>query len=112
MTIIKATCPICGDVELTKDEVRFVVSSVADRSFYAFTCPVCLERVTKPAGEQVIKLLTIGGLVPERIDVPAEALEEHLGAPVTWDDVLDFGSFLTDTDDLVAAVLSAARLNA
>ncbi len=101
MTIIKATCPICGDVELTKDEVRFVVSSVADRSFYAFTCPVCQERVTKAAGEQVIKLLTIGGLVPERV-----------GAPVTWDDVLDFGSFLGETDDLVAAVLAAARQNA
>ena len=28
MTIIKAACPTCGDVELTKDQVRLVVHAV------------------------------------------------------------------------------------
>lgn len=108
MTIIKASCPTCGDVELTTDQLRFVVHSVPERSFYAFTCERCSERVTKPAGPDIIRLLTLGGVKPERIDVPEEALEAHDGAPLTWDDVLDFASLL-DSELDIAAAASAAR---
>lgn len=106
MTIIKASCPVCGDVELTPQQVRLVVNSVAERSFYAFTCTSCGDRVSKPAGAEVVRLLTLGGLVAELVEVPDEALEEHDGRPFSWDDVLDFSQWLTDTDDLVSALTS------
>jgi hypothetical protein len=111
VTIIKASCPTCGDIELTTDRLRFVLNSVADRSFYAFTCETCQERITKPAGPEIVRLLTLGGVQPERVDVPQEALEEHHGSPLSWDDVLDFASMLDADLDVAAAAASASRLS-
>jgi|SRR5689334_17069267 hypothetical protein len=108
MTIIKATCPSCGDVELSRDQVRLVVHPLADRSFYGFTCTVCGDPVRKPAGDEVVRLLTMGGVVAERIVVPAEALETHTGAPISADDVLDFASWLADASLIAEA--AGARL--
>ena len=109
MTIIKASCPTCGDIELTTDKLRFVLNSVAERSFYAFTCESCQERITKPASPEIVRLLTLGGVTPERVDVPEEALEEHHGSPLSWDDVLDFSSMLDSDLDLAAAAATAGR---
>lgn len=94
MTIVKASCPTCGDVMVPAEEVRFVLHSVADRSFYEFTCDGCQERICKSAGQEVVRLLTLGGVDPERVDVPVEALEEHHGPPLSWDDVSDFAAAL------------------
>jgi hypothetical protein len=112
MTIIKAACPTCGDVELTKDQVRLVVHAVRSRSFYAFDCTSCVSQVRKPAGDEVVRLLTLGGFVAERIDVPAEALEVHDGLTLTSDDLLDFASWIEGAENVVdaAAVGLHARL--
>ncbi len=107
MTTIKASCPSCGDVELTPQQVRLVVCSVKSWSYYAFTCTTCLEEVRKPAGRDVVALLISGGVVAEPWAVPAEALEEHDGPALDYDDVLDFALWL-DTADLVAAAAAAA----
>jgi hypothetical protein len=109
VTIIKASCPTCGDIELATDQLRFVLNSVAERSFYAFTCETCQERITKPAGPEIVRLLTLGGVAPERVEVPQEALEEHHGSPLCWDDVLDFASMLDSHVDLAAAAATATR---
>jgi len=106
MTIIKATCPSCGDVELSRDQVRLVVHPVADRSFYGFTCTVCGDAVRKPAGDEVVRLLTMGGVIAERVLVPAEALEVHAGPPVSADEVLDFVAWLADATSIVEAASS------
>lgn len=103
MTIIKASCSTCGDVELAPSDVRLVVSTVADRSFYAFTCPVCAERVRKDASQEVVRLLTAGGLRAEHVVVPAEALEDHPLTAMSWDEVLDFSSWIDSCGDVVAA---------
>jgi hypothetical protein len=99
-TIVKASCPACGDIELETHEVRFVLNSVADRSFYEFTCRMCRDRIRKPACPDVVRLLTCGGVHPVRIVVPPEALEEHYGGPLSWDDVLDFAADLRNLDSL------------
>lgn len=108
MTGIKTTCPVCGDVTITPSEVRLVIHPDPDRSHYVFTCPVCREKVTKAACEQIIQMLVRVGIVPERIVIPAEALEEHAGRPVTWDDVLDFTASLSVTSELVAVLTQEA----
>ena len=110
MTIIKASCPTCGDVQLTRDKVRLVVHTVATRSYYSFGCEGCGERVRKPAGDEVVRLLTLGGVVPERIEVPAEALEEHEGPALTMDDLLDFATWLDGAVNL-ADVASVGLYN-
>jgi ribosomal protein S27E len=103
MTIIKATCPSCGDVELSRDQVRLVVHPLADRSFYGFTCTLCGDAVRKPAGGEVVRLLTMGGVVAERIVVPAEALERRTGPAISADDVLDFASWLSGAASVAEA---------
>src|SRR3954465_13096796 len=86
MTTIKASCPSCGDVELTPQQVRLVVCSVKAWSYYAFTCTSCLEEVRKPAGRDVVALLISGGVIAEPWSVPAEVLEERAGPTLSYDD--------------------------
>ena len=109
MTVIKATCPSCGDVELTPQQIRLVTSNLPDGSYYSFTCDACGDLVRKPAGAEVVRLLRVGGVVAERVHVPAEALEEHPGPPLTYDDLLDFGTWLQTATTIAAAAAAARR---
>jgi hypothetical protein len=90
MTTIKASCPMCGDVELKPAQLRLVVCSRSEWSYYAFTCPTCTDEVRKPADEEIVALLVSGGVAAERWHVPAEVLEAKTGSAITYDDVLDF----------------------
>ena len=109
MTTIKASCPCCGDVELTPPDVRLVVCSVEDWSYYSFTCSTCRDEVRKPAAPQVVALLTSGGVRPEPWEVPAEALEPHDGPRLTYDDVLDLALALERVDLLSLVAATAPR---
>ena len=104
MATIKASCPTCGDVELTAGQVRLVVCTVADWSYYSFTCDQCSDEVRKPAGAEVVSLLRTGGVRAERWTVPAEALEAHDGPAIGYDDVLDFALWLEQAENPVAAL--------
>ena len=66
MATIKATCPMCGDVDLTPRQVRVrVVEAIEDgesRRTYAFACPACAVEVEKAkarAAEQTGKVAKI-----------------------------------------------------
>ncbi|HEV7208675.1 MAG TPA: hypothetical protein VGN54_08050 [Mycobacteriales bacterium] len=110
MTTIKATCPSCGEVDLSAEDVSLLVCATAPLSHYAFTCPSCHDRVQKAASDHVVSLLISGGVVPTTWDVPSEALEPHTGDPVSYDDLLDFGLWLGMSDNLAAlAALPVAR---
>ncbi|MFN8079558.1 MAG: hypothetical protein U0Q19_08325 [Kineosporiaceae bacterium] len=103
MTIIKATCPCCGDVELTRDQVSLTVHPVKERSSYAFVCPQCGDEVRKPAGAEVIRLLKMGGVTAVPVDMPAEAAEVHEGPQLTEDECLDFAIWLSSATAVAAA---------
>jgi hypothetical protein len=105
MTTIKTSCPVCGDVELIPAQMRLVVCSRSEWSFYAFTCDTCRDEIRKPADEEVVALLVSGGVVAEPWVIPAEALEEHSGGAITYDDVLDFALGLDRVDLLAAMIL-------
>lgn len=102
MTTIKASCPVCGDIELTPVQLRLVVATAAERSFYSFRCTTCTDEIRKPADEEIVALLISGGVKPERWVIPSEALEEHPGAALSYDDVLDFALALGQVDELAA----------
>lgn len=112
MTVIKASCPACGDVELTPRQVRLVVCSVEDRSFYSFSCSGCGDEVRKPAGGDVVALLSSGGVVPERWVIPAEVLEPRTGPALSHDDLLDFCLWLEGAELVAAAAASAGSSTA
>jgi hypothetical protein len=98
MTTIKATCPACGEVDLTADDILLRIGATRSVNTYGFTCPDCAEFVEKPADERVVRLLLSGGVVPVPVHVPAEALEVHIGPQFTLNDLLEFHEMLENTD--------------
>jgi len=105
VTTIKTSCPVCGDVELTPGQLRLVVCSRTEWSYYSFLCATCRDEVRKPADGEVVTLLVSGGVMAEHWVIPAEALEEHHGPAIAYDDVLDFALQL-DRVDLLAAMIT------
>jgi endogenous inhibitor of DNA gyrase (YacG/DUF329 family) len=109
MTIIRATCPTCGDVEMKPKDLRLRVCTRADWSTYAFNCPTCTDEVKKPADEEIVALLMGGGVKATPWHIPAEALEAHEGLPLTYDDLLDLALELKLHDALAGIVQPASR---
>lgn len=109
MTTIKATCPTCGDVDLTPADVTVTIARGLGWSTYAFTCAGCSDRVSKPADEEIVQLLTGAGVRVELVMVPTEFLESRVLTrtlpPLTADDLIAFGLWL----ETVADPISAAR---
>ena len=92
MTTIRATCPTCGEVGLTPEEMELHVDPTGHRqAAYNFDCPSCLNVVTKPADERIVRLLASGG-VPVREWAPPRQLPT--GPAFTYDDLLDFHALL------------------
>ncbi len=109
MTTIKASCPTCGEVELTSKDIALRVCNHAPLSYYAFTCPKCRDEVRKPADDHIVSLLMSGGVRPQMWEVPAEALEAKSGPALTYDDLLDFVLQLGRADFLAAAATAPAH---
>ena len=98
VTTIKATCPSCGEVELTPDDIELRVCTHAPASYYVFGCPTCTHAVQKPADDRVIQLLISGGVRAIVWELPDEILETRAGDPLTHDDLLDFHLLLEQPD--------------
>jgi hypothetical protein len=109
VTTIKASCPCCGEVELTSPDVRLMVCNQPSRSYYAFDCPTCKDEVRKPADEHIVSLLISGGVPPIVFEVPAEAVEPKEGPALSYDDLLDFALRLDMSDHLASLAASSAR---
>ena len=89
-TIVKATCPRCGDVELTPADLELRICSASFASTYHFTCTECENVVVKPAADgRVVTLLTSVGVPTVHWDLPAELTEAHDGPALTLDDLID-----------------------
>jgi hypothetical protein len=65
MTLIRACCPACGEVEVYAYYVRVTVvgdlTDVRDGSTYGFVCPRCRTDVVKAADRRVVGLLASAG---------------------------------------------------
>jgi predicted RNA-binding Zn-ribbon protein involved in translation (DUF1610 family) len=90
MAIIRASCPDCGDVELTSRDVTVRVNSATNEGSYAFQCPECQLAVSKNAESRIIDLLVSSGVELFVWTAPAELLEAHTGPVITYDDLLQF----------------------
>ncbi|HZQ27841.1 MAG TPA: hypothetical protein VFA94_09090 [Acidimicrobiales bacterium] len=90
MATIRATCPTCGDVELTTREVRVLLCSNTNEGSYAFKCPACRLAVSKPAEPRVVDVLVSSGVRLSVWHLPAELSEPKVGAPIGYDDLLTF----------------------
>ncbi len=90
MAIIRASCPDCGDVELTSRDVIVRVNSATNEGSYAFQCPECLMAVSKAAESRIIDLLVSSGVELFVWSPPAELQERHEGPVICYDDLLKF----------------------
>ncbi|MGH2731935.1 MAG: hypothetical protein ACRDJF_00020 [Actinomycetota bacterium] len=111
MVIIKTTCPRCGEVDLTAEQIALQVSLAGEASSYSFNCPVCVKKVRKPADTRVIQLLISGGVKPEVSNgSPPEATVPRLPHPaLTYDDLLDFHQQLSSADTVEALFRNPSR---
>jgi hypothetical protein len=100
MTTIKATCPTCGEVGLTPDDIELRVDDRGvEDAFYAFDCPACYENVRKPADDRVVQLLLSGGVEIRAIAATPVVPEPRFPWPaLTHDDLLDFHYLLEESD--------------
>lgn len=98
MTTIKATCPQCGEVDLTAEDILLRIGGNKASNTYGFSCPTCTDFVEKPADERIVRLLLSGGVMPVLVHVPAEALEAKSGDPISHDDLLAFHEILKSDD--------------
>lgn len=106
MATIRASCPDCGDVELTTTDVRVRVCLDDDRGEYRFTCPLCAMVIVKPAEHRTVDLLVASGVEMDTWTLPAELFETRSGRRINHDDILDFHRLLND-EEAVAAALSS-----
>jgi uncharacterized Zn finger protein len=108
VTTIRASCPTCGDVELTTRDVTVRVCAADNRGSYSFRCPDCRGMVSKEAEPRVVDLLVSSGVELHVWQLPAELFEAKRGEPLTWDDLLDFHDLLKG-DDWFDAVVALDR---
>lgn len=90
MPLIKASCPTCGDVELTLSDLRVLVCSTDGQASYNFRCPNCLFRVSKTAEKAVVDILLSSGVAMNFWRMPLELDENHHGEPISYDELIDF----------------------
>jgi predicted RNA-binding Zn-ribbon protein involved in translation (DUF1610 family) len=84
MTTIRTTCPNCGDLELTIDQIQL---EPGHYRFYRFGCPECGKVVMRPASPQVAGILIAVGVEPassgpitvEEIDLFVVELDHYEG---------------------------------
>lgn len=98
MTTIRATCPTCGEVELTPEDIELRVCTYAPASYYQFACPLCDGQIQKPADDRVVQLLISGGVAASVWELPDEVREMRGGPALTVDDLLDFHLLLDQPD--------------
>jgi predicted RNA-binding Zn-ribbon protein involved in translation (DUF1610 family) len=91
---IRASCPSCGDVELTSRDVSVQVCADTSEGSYAFQCPECRVAVSKPAEQRIVDLLVSSGVRLQVWSLPAELDEPHGGEAITYDDLLEFHHLL------------------
>ena len=109
MTTIRTKCPSCGDVDLGADAISMSLAPSGDPGEYAFTCPLCMVWVSKPASRRTAALLIAAGVEASELQEPATApsipfedLSPTPEAPsFTLDDVIAF-HFLLEDDVAIA----------
>lgn len=105
---IRASCPTCGDVELTSKDVTVLVCVTNNEGSYAFQCPRCRVAVSKNAEPKIVDLLVSSGVRMNVWQLPAELDEPRDGDAISYDDLLEFHFELQQEDwmDKVSAMIS------
>ncbi len=96
MATIRASCPTCGDIELTSRDVSVQVCASNNQGSYAFRCPQCAVAVSKMAEQRIVDLLVSSGVRLAVWSLPAELDEPKSGDPLDYDDLLELHLLLQE----------------
>jgi hypothetical protein len=105
MATIRASCPDCGDVELTTVDMTVRVCADDNQGAYAFRCPSCRMTVNKAAEQRIVDLLISSGVRMEMWSLPLEFNERPAGDAFTHDDLIEFHQIL-ESDNWFATLSS------
>lgn len=106
MPTVRASCPTCGDVDMTTADVQVQRFAPGEVTAYAFSCPRCRVLVTKPASGRVVDMLMAAGARMVTWTRPAELDEIHQGPAVGYDDLLAF-HFEVESEGWLDALLGS-----
>lgn len=87
-TVVRATCPNCGDVKLDKDAFVVRVLEGHEEGEYRFTC-ICGKIIVKDAAANIVALLVSSGVRKEVWELPLELMEHPEEGTLAEDDVID-----------------------
>jgi hypothetical protein len=107
MTNIRTNCPRCGEVETEASLVSLRVQATTGEGTYSFVCPVCEERVRKPADRKLVELLRSVGAETSLADPHPSASWRPELPPLTLDDLIDL-HFLLQEEDWFVELLAGA----
>lgn len=94
--IVEVSCPFCGPVELPAGAVSVGVDpDESSRGLCEFTCPFCSRPGFLATDQAAADALLEEGARPFAGPAPFELLEVHEGAPVTYNDILEFHSAIS-----------------
>jgi predicted RNA-binding Zn-ribbon protein involved in translation (DUF1610 family) len=100
MTMIRTTCPKCGEVDMRPEAILLSIQERSGEGSYKFSCPTCLHTIEKPADRKVAALLLSAGVEIEDDELSEEAPEalevRPPGPPFTLDDVIALHFLLLD----------------
>ena len=105
---IRATCPDCGDVVVTREDMRVRICAEDSSGSYQFPCPSCDSSVVRDAEERIIQLLLAGGVEADVWHLPAEIFERPSGPPISHDELLDFHAALSDDNQIAESLARIA----
>ncbi len=99
MTVIRATCSDCGDVETTSTEMKVLQCNQTRDWCYSFLCPACRMREARVTQPHVADILIAAGCLVIYWDLPSEISERDASfSPIAADDVIDFRKALKAKD--------------
>jgi len=96
MTSIKTTCHICGDVELTPENLMLELDPSEDSGQYRFLCPTCDTVQRRPANARVVSVLLSTGVEYMIVD--------H--SPISEEEISEFAAALDADFDLSKLIAS------
>jgi hypothetical protein len=89
--IVAVSCPFCGPVELPTGTLTCGVGpDGSSPGLCEFTCPFCSRLVFLATDQAAAHVLLGSGARPFAGPAPFELLEVHRGAPLAYDDILEF----------------------
>lgn len=87
MTIIRATCPSCGDVRLDASEVTIRTCVGRPGGEYRWMCKCGI--VVKPCEQNIVELLRSSNVREEVWELPLELIEHPVDGTLSEDDLID-----------------------